>query len=120
VASIRGRIGWATEHVLLYATTGVAFARNDSFKGNVSVGRGGTGSDGEDGDPFRQVALACTTLRLGIRRGERSRMVCAASSMLAFPLRERVTMESVKPFISVIRMETALSCPGIDRRLNGR
>jgi opacity protein-like surface antigen len=93
VASIRGRIGWATEHVLLYATTGVAFARNDSFKGNVSVGRGGTGSDGEDGDPFRQVALACTTLRLGIRRGERSRMVCAASSMLAFPLRERVTME---------------------------
>ena len=36
VASIRGRIGWATENVLLYATTGVAFARNDSFNGNVS------------------------------------------------------------------------------------
>ena len=49
VASIRGRIGWATENVLLYATTGVAFARNDSFNGNVFVGRGGTGGDGNDG-----------------------------------------------------------------------
>jgi hypothetical protein len=38
VASLRGRVGWAADNVLLYATTGVAFARNDSFNGKVFVG----------------------------------------------------------------------------------
>jgi hypothetical protein len=33
------------------------------------------------------------TLLFDIRRGERSQVVCAVSSMLAFPLRGRVTME---------------------------
>ena len=49
VASVRARLGWATDNVLLYATSGVAFARNDSFNGNVSIGAGGTGGDGDDG-----------------------------------------------------------------------
>jgi len=46
VASLRGRLGWAYEQVLLYATAGVAFAKNDGFDGTVSVGGGSSGNDG--------------------------------------------------------------------------
>lgn len=45
VASLRGRLGWAYEQVLLYATAGVAFAKDDSFNGTVFVG----GGDGDNG-----------------------------------------------------------------------
>ena len=49
VASLRGKLGWAYEKVLLYATAGVAFAKNDGFNGTVSVGGGIDGDNGEDG-----------------------------------------------------------------------
>lgn len=54
VASVRGRLGLATDSVLLYGTAGVAFASDDNFDGNVLVGvgaAGGNGGDGGDGLP---------------------------------------------------------------------
>ncbi len=48
VASLRGRLGWAYEQVLLYATAGVALAKDDSFDGTLFVGNGGNGNPGNE------------------------------------------------------------------------
>ena len=51
LGSVRGRIGWATEKVLVSLTGGVAFAGIDGAGGNVNVGSGvgGTGGGGGNG-----------------------------------------------------------------------
>ena len=46
IASLRARLGWAYEQVLLYATGGVALAKDDSFDGTLFVGAGGNGANG--------------------------------------------------------------------------
>ncbi len=51
VASVSGRLGWATDNVLLYGTAGMAFARDDNFDGNVLVGVGAAGGNGGNGGP---------------------------------------------------------------------
>ena len=60
VASLRGRLGWAYDQVLLYATAGLAFAKNDGFNGTVVTGDGTGGNDGQDeaGDEVPEVGGA--------------------------------------------------------------
>ena len=50
IASLRGRLGWAYEQVLLYATGGLALAKDDSFDGTLFVGNGSNGANGAGDD----------------------------------------------------------------------
>ncbi len=49
LASVRGRLGLATDSVLLYGTAGVAFAESDRFDARVALTSGGSGGNGGDG-----------------------------------------------------------------------
>jgi opacity protein-like surface antigen len=52
LASVRGRLGWASDNMLFFATGGMAFARRDELT-SAAVGTGGEdGDDGDDGDPI--------------------------------------------------------------------
>jgi hypothetical protein len=46
VASLRGRLGYASDQTLFYAGAGVAAAKNDGFSGRVAVGGGADGGAG--------------------------------------------------------------------------
>jgi opacity protein-like surface antigen len=55
VASVRGRLGWATDKMLLFATTGVAWASREAASG----GRVDGGGDGAVGDPGQPGSCDC-------------------------------------------------------------